>query len=178
MEKEIWKDVINYEGRYDVSNYGRVKSHVSSYNGGTLLTKKTIILKQYKNKGYFKVTLRSSNGKSKAFFVHFLVNTMFNGHGNGLFTNHIDGIKCNNYYKNLEWVTRSENQKHAYRIGLQRPIDNGFKKPIAVYHNGIFVNNHVSIREVSRTYNLDRRSIQRVLIGKFKHCKNYTFKQL
>ena len=78
--------------------------------------------KQIPNKkGYLKVSFYV-NGKDKRFFVHRLVLMTFNPVEGmeKLQVNHIDGNKQNNYVGNLEWCTNSENQKHAYRIGLNK----------------------------------------------------------
>jgi len=78
-------------------------------------------LKQHvSNSGYARVEL-FSNGSGRKFSVHRLVATAFvpNPH-NKPQVNHIDGNKLNNAASNLEWVTQSENQKHAYAIGLQK----------------------------------------------------------
>ena len=109
MEQEIWKDIKNYEGNYQVSNLGRVKN--IKLNRFLALTSKN-------EKGYIKVVL-TKNGKSKTFAVHRLVARTFLDYDyNSLQVNHIDGNKENNKLSNLELLTHKENIRHAYSTGL------------------------------------------------------------
>jgi len=107
---EIWKDVINYEGIYQVSNYGVVKSL------GNKALRKEKILKQGLNKnGYLFVIL--CKGNNKHFYIHHLVAINFLNHtpnGNELVINHKDFNKLNNKVDNLEVITNRENtnKKH------------------------------------------------------------------
>lgn len=74
------------------------------------------------NAGYLRVELHS-DGSAKKHSVHRLVALAFVPNPDGKeCVNHIDGVKTNNAAANLEWVTRSENQKHAYALGLQKPF--------------------------------------------------------
>lgn len=80
---------------------------------------------QLSNNGYIRVELHN-NGVSKKFLIHRLLAQAFIDNPNKKeIVNHIDGNKCNNNLDNLEWCTRSENQLHSYRCGLQK----GYKKP-------------------------------------------------
>lgn len=114
---EIWKDIEGFEGRYQVSNFGNVKSLGCKRNG-----KKEKILKQhYDKRGYKKVTL-SKNYELKSFSVHRLVAIAFlENLENKRTVNHINGIKHDNRVENLEWCTDSENTKHAFKLGLKTP---------------------------------------------------------
>lgn len=130
--KEIWKDIdfINgFEGLYQVSNLGRVKSlgrYVNYPNSCYDKTNKGVyrpekILK-HKTKRYAALTL--SNGNNKIYpNVHRLVALAFIPNPNNKpCVNHIDGDKLNNCVENLEWVDWDENVIHAYKIGLAKPI--------------------------------------------------------
>jgi hypothetical protein len=100
MQDEIWLPVIGYEGRYEVSNIGRVKS---------IIFEKHKILKPGYWGGYAKVGL-SINGKKESFMVHVLVARMFIGpRPEGLFIDHLDNNPKNNRSDNLEYVTPREN---------------------------------------------------------------------
>ncbi|MDA9072651.1 NUMOD4 domain-containing protein [bacterium] len=122
--KEVWKDIKDFEGYYQISNLGRVKS-VSRIVEGVRLGKpwfKTVqerTLKQKVNKyGYFVVGLSIGN-KTKTFTVHRLVAQSFcEKPENYEVVNHIDGNKENNKYDNLEWCTPKMNSDHAHSIGL------------------------------------------------------------
>lgn len=105
--KEIWKDVPGYEGSYQVSNQGRVKSLVTYGNGGNgrILAGDTTRL------GYVRIAFL---GKRK--LVHRVVYTTFCGKiPQGLEVNHKNGNKADNRLENLELLTKSENIKHSYR---------------------------------------------------------------
>lgn len=120
---EIWKDVAGYEGFYQVSNLGRVKSLSRKVsNGHALVEKGEMLLKPNTlAKGYFQVTLY--NGKTrKAFQVHRLVASAFiPNEDNQPQINHINGNKQDNRVENLEWCNNTMNQLHAWKTGLQKP---------------------------------------------------------
>ena len=119
--KEIWKDVRNYEGFYQISNKGNVKSVQRKvvYSDGRVFNYPEKILKPSPDtKGYLGVGL-NRNGTAKPKRVHRLVAEAFLNKPEGLMSvNHIDGVKTNNNLSNLEWVTYSENTKKGYELGL------------------------------------------------------------
>lgn len=108
--KTQMKPVQGYEGRYSVSDDGRVYSHVT----GKFLRPKP------HSAGYLAISLSDGNGHITDALVHRLVCSAFHGEPDGdrSFVNHIDGNKKNNDPDNLEWCTRSENMRHAVRTGL------------------------------------------------------------
>ena len=111
MEGEIWRDIKNYEGRYQVSNLGRVKSL------GNDKSRKEKILKPGKNGwGYLRVCL-VKEGSSKMYTVHRLVLSTFNPIDgmDELLVNHKDEDKTNNNLNNLEWCTYSYNNTYNDR---------------------------------------------------------------
>ena len=107
---EEWRDVEGYEGLYQVSNMGRIRS---------LRYGRTYIVKnQHNDRGYCYISLHK-NGKGKHYFVHILVAKAFIANPEGKKqVNHIDANKSNNCVENLEWVTQEENLQHAYKNGL------------------------------------------------------------
>lgn len=116
---EMWKDIKGYEGLYQVSNLGRVKSLPKRKGKGKGYLTKEIILKPKIDKyGYEAVCLRRDNANHHA-TVHRLVATMFCENPMLKETvNHIDGNKLNNNFNNLEWCTSRENTRHAFKNNL------------------------------------------------------------
>jgi len=111
MEKEIWKDIAEYEGLYKISSFGRVCS-----NHNRIKTKRRILNVQKNNLGYIHIIL-SKNGKCKTKLVHRLVAKAFIPNlQNKPEINHKDGNKENNHYKNLEWILHKQNLIHAVKI--------------------------------------------------------------
>lgn len=119
---EIWKPIKGYEGVYEVSNFGRIKSLEREIYRGKDYAKrvqKEKILKQVVNKdSYHRVSL-NKNSKSKMFAVSRLVAEAFIPNPeNKPEVNHIDANRFNNKVENLEWVTAEENLNHARENGL------------------------------------------------------------
>lgn len=114
MEQEIWKDVKNYEGKYQVSNLGRVKSLLEKYRGGQYYG---MILKSHVNKkGYVYQQLRKDN-KTFTHLLHRLVAEVFIPNPeNKPNINHIDANTSNNNINNLEWCTQKENIQHCIKL--------------------------------------------------------------
>lgn len=108
---EEWRPINGFEGLYEISSYGRVKSFKSHPSGKILKT-------SLDSNGYPKISL-SKNGAKKDATVHRLVAETYLPRVDGkTCVNHIDGNKANNRLDNLEWCTYSENIKHALRTGL------------------------------------------------------------
>lgn len=117
FENEIWKDIPEYEGMYQVSNFGRIRSVDRIDNIGRK-QKGQIIKSLSHDLGYQRVKL-SKDGKLKNYLVHRLVAQAFLMlKGKAGEVNHKDGNKQNNHVDNLEWVTRSDNILHAFRTGI------------------------------------------------------------
>lgn len=115
MDKEVWKDIPEYEGLYQISNLGKVKSldkYVFHNTGYRLKKEHLLTVKVTKKYGH---VLLYKNGKSKNKRIHRLVGLCFiDNPFNKQQINHKDGNTLNNNHKNLEWVTASENIKHSY----------------------------------------------------------------
>lgn len=122
QESEIWLDIINFDGKYSISNLGRVRSNYYIWKNQTGQTGRVYKGKTFElnkdSRGYFHVSL--FNGISRTRFrVHSLVALHFIENPKNLsYVNHIDGVKTNNHYTNLEWVTHKENMNHAWQNGL------------------------------------------------------------
>ena len=177
-----FKNIQNYNGFYEISNFGDIKSkaRISKNNKN----KNDMYLSRHINKnGYVHVGLTDKFGVRKNYDVHRLVALAFVDNPNGYNdVNHIDGNKQNNVWTNLEWVTRSENQKHAYRIGLQKPNKywegkkgeyNKSSKKVECISDG---KKFVSIKEASNYYKVQRCSISLVCRGKLKTTGKLKFK--
>lgn len=118
--QESWRPVKGYEGLYEISNRGRVKSlkRIVKRGNHTLQIPETILKIHINRWGYPHCSL-NKNGKSKTHTIHRLVASAFIDKSHeGLEVNHIDGNKENNSVENLEWVTRTENIRHAFSNNL------------------------------------------------------------
>lgn len=117
MDKEVWKNINGYEGLYQVSNLGRIKSlrRFKSDHSKKVLVKERFLLghtRRPNTNDYLNVVL-SKNGECKRYAIHRLVAQEFIDNPNGKpQVNHIDGNKQNNRADNLEWCTNQENCRH------------------------------------------------------------------
>lgn len=113
MSQEVWRDIIGYGGVYQISNMGQIKSYQISKTG-------KIRVPALDKDGYKYLVFNSANHEQKTVRVHRLVATTFIQNPLNLpQVNHKNGIKQDNRAENLEWVTASQNAKHAYSIGLK-----------------------------------------------------------
>ena len=172
---EVWKDINSYEGKYQVSNYGRIKSFPKfiKRKTGSYFTKEKVLKCTIDNYGYPCVNLYS-NGTIYHIRVHILVAKAFIENPNGYSDiNHIDGNKQNNSVDNLEWCTRSQNTSHAFKTGLRNY--NGCKNP----HSKLTQSDVETIRRIyvrgkhcennsyglAKRYNVSPKTIQNVVNG-------------
>lgn len=178
-KNEIWKDICGYEGLYQVSNFGRIKSvdriikNTGTKSGEYHVKEKIKKISEYKSRGgYCGVTLyRNNNGKS--YRVHRLVAQAFIPNPeNKPEINHIDGNKKNNCVDNLEWVTGEENTLHAWDIGL---VDNTFGTAVHCNETGV---DYKSVVDASRDTGCPKESIFRVLRGEYRHTHGLTFSRI
>lgn len=119
---EIWKDIPQFEGIYQISNLGRMKSLTQSFiskKDGRKWTIKGKILKTPLSSTGYPRKICKHNGISKGFKIHRLVaSTFIPNPKNKPFINHKNGIKTDNTVSNLEWCTHKENMDHALKNGL------------------------------------------------------------
>ena len=158
---EIWKEVEGYEGLYQVSNLGRVKSKNKTLHPNT------------NTYGYKHVTLSKDNVQ-KTVLVHRLVASAFIGNPSGKpQINHKDGNKNNNAESNLEWVTQESNNRHAIETNLRQ-----VKKVAAVDNSGNVIkvlNNRMEVNEfLGRSVCQDL--ITRCCNGKRKTAYGYSWR--
>ena len=166
--EEKWKDVKDYEGHYQVSDKGRVKS---------LKQGKERILKPERNKfGYLDIGLRK-NGEHKKFKVHRLVAIAFIPNPDNLpQINHKDENKENNKVENLEWCDVKYNNIYGTRI--QR-INEKISKPVLQYtKSGEFVRKWKSTQDGQRNLGYAGSSISRCCRGKLKSAYGFVWKYI
>ena len=167
---EEWKEVIEYEGIYEVSNLGNVRGVDRILSNGTHW--KGIVLKpgEYSN-GYKFVCLRK-DGFTKNKMIHRLVAQAFIPNPNGYkCVNHKDGDKANNKLSNLEWITHSENQKHASRIGLKKTK---LSKEKLKYIKEQLAKGR-SQQSISEELGTSQVLISQALLGKLYYLKGHNF---
>ena len=170
MMEEVWKDIEGYEGIYQVSNLGRVRSLDRYYtkphprNGvptkyfkrGSIITNHTL------RNGYANVMLKFDGGK-KNFMVHRLVAKAFvPGYFEGADVNHKDCNRQNNHADNLEWMTRRDNLKYSNgeRASAMEQIHRSQRKPIIqMTMDGEFIREWPSIYAAHLALGLDSKSL-------------------
>lgn len=158
---EIWKDISGYEGRYQISNLGRVRSfcrNICAVTGEPVLMKERIT-----TTGYPAVSLYGIDGKNHLGAIHRLVaNAFIPNPENKPEVNHINGDKLDYSISNLEWVTDSENKKHGHRV-LGRKTNN---KPVRCVETGII---YRSARDACRKTGIWHSTINKVARGATEH---------
>lgn len=174
MEK-IWKDVIGYEGFYEVSSIGNIRSvgrTVTRIDGVQYFKKSKLMSPCLSSCNYLTVTLTDS-ASQKSVLVHRIVAMAFvDGFDETLFVNHKDGNKLNNSVENLEWVTRKENVSHACKLGLiPKDADRkDSKKIIQCDKKGNFIKEFDSLKQVQRTLGIPVSNLSAVA-NNYKHHK-------
>lgn len=158
---EIWKDIKGYEGIYQVSNLGRVRSFL---RGGR-------VLKPHSTGHYLGVVLYKENSH-KAYLIHRLVaNAFIENPNNFNEVNHKDENGVNNVWSNLEWCSHSENINYGNRnkkvgVRLGKPV-------LQINKNGNIVGRFCSIHEAGRNTGVDYRNIFKCCNGGCKSLGGY-----
>ena len=178
IEKEIWKDIKNYEGLYQVSNLGRVKSvdriitmkNDVYINNKVRFQKGKILQPHISNHGHYLALTLCKNNKRHTKRVHRLVAETFIPNPDNLpEVNHIDGDKFNNTVKNLEWCTDRQNKDHAKAYDLYSHTPKVQTKPVLQIKDGVVINKFESIAEAGRATGLNTSNIGQCCKKKKNH---------
>lgn len=181
LPNEEWSNVVGWEGLYQVSNLGRVKSLSKRivYKDGRVYIHPSRIMKNQKiSTGYRSVMFYGASGK-KQYYVHRLVAETFIPNPNNLGdVNHKDGCKTNNILSNLEWCSRSDNIKHAYKNGLSWVhMDEAIKersRPVIQYApSGKIIAEYASASKAARANGCNQGQISRYCRGENKKYRAY-----
>lgn len=176
-ESEVWKPIAGYEGLYEVSNFGRVKSVdkvLPHKTYGTWHIKERILKQQWcgpKSSAYLCVWLHKGHGEQHLYRVHRLVAESFIPLVPGKEqVNHIDCDRSNNRVDNLEWCTPKENTVHAVKNGrFEEGLENRRKAVVNVDTGERFK----SIAEACRKYGVTHRAIYQVANGRNPTCRGF-----
>lgn len=178
--KEIWKDIAGYEGLYQVSNLGRVKSFERRWRTGKNNNikrkhKEMIISKSKQIKSYHVVTLYKNNIQTQKGVHRLVAKAFIPNPENKPQVNHKDGNKLNNHINNLEWVTIKENMRHAAINGLKAKGEkNGNSKLTRkdVIEIKKMLKKGILQREIAEIYNVDRTAISLIKRNRnWKHVR-------
>lgn len=166
MKTEIWKDIVGYEGYYQVSNLGRIRSldrTVTSRNTTRTIRGKILKPKINSINGYNSVMLGMS-GVAKYVRVHRVVAQSFiDNPDNKPEINHINGNKSDNRVLNLEWVTHRENHKHRISVLKQTSGAAKITKNIADEIRERFANGNITQTALGKEYGLCQQNISLII---------------
>lgn len=197
LMEEIWKDIEEFEGLYQVSNLGRVRSlgHDTWHKG-------RVLKQSFDGKGNYLFVGLHKDGKIKQKNVHRLVAETFIPNPNNLpCVNHINEIKTDNRAINLEWCTveynsnygnakknmidsrrKNNDQEEINRKIKETKRKNGSfscEKPVAQYTmDGILVSTYDSATDAERKTGISRGGIQRCCVGRYSQAKGYVWKYI
>lgn len=187
-----WRPVKDYEGLYEVSNLGQVRS--LNYKGNGYIRE----LKTHpNNRGYLTLLLTKDSTSSRKLVHRLVAEAFIPNPENKLEVNHIDGNKANNSVNNLEWATRQENNVHALNTGLRTALagkhasfygkrhteqtrkkmsqNSVYSKRIRCIETGDI---YKSIQEASNITGVNRNSISAVCRGKYKTAGGYRWEYI
>ena len=182
---EIWREVKGFEGLYEVSNRGRIKS-LPRLDSMNRKVRERIMATTYDWQGYEHVKL-NKDGKSYTKYVHRLVAEAFIPNPMKKETvNHKDEIKAHNYVENLEWMTMKENANYGTRniravahkdyFEISRKISSSaHKKAVVQLKDGEVIKRWNSITSASKGLGVSLRAIQNVLRNEMPSCKGFQF---
>ena len=182
LETEIWKDIKGFEGLYQASNLGRIKSlerFRKGKNGSLVSVKEKILKPKLSHNGYYQVAL-FKNSIRKFYLIHRLVFEAFNSTiPEGMQVNHINEIKTDNSLSNLNLMTPKENCNFGTRNERcsKKQINGKLSKPVLQFTlDNILVKEYASAMQVERETGFANGNIIKCCNGKYKTAYNYKWK--
>lgn len=180
MNGEIWLPVVGYEGLYEISSHGRIKS-LSRVDARGWLRRERMLRPGTVADGYLQVSLRR-DGESKAFLVHRLVALAFVGNPDGLpIINHKNGARQDNRSENLEWCSQLQNVRHSIeRLGRKPPrvyrgAEHGSSKNVLAISGSGERLEFGSASEAAKHVGVDPSTISLCCTGKLNGAKGWKF---
>lgn len=185
MNDEIWKDIPGYEGLYQASNLGRIKSisrEVTLFHGGAFFTKERILSQRLSGKRplnmYLFVAL-FKDGARMDIQVHIIIGRLFVPNPFGYkILNHLKGIKTDNRAAELEWTTYSGNAIHAYKTGLHKGAARGkfgLKHPGARKVQCLLTGRIVCLKEAAIWLQIPNTTLFGMLKGRSNNWTNFIY---
>lgn len=180
MKNEIWRPIAGYEGLYEISSHGRVKS-LSRRDARGALRREKFLKPGTTTDGYKQVSL-NLDGKARPFLVHRLVASAFLDNPDALpIVNHKNGARTDNRADNLEWCTQLHNVRHSIEhLGRKPPrvyrgAEHGSSKAVqAVSSTGERLE-FGNAREAAEHFSLDPSVVSRCCTGKRESAKGWRF---
>lgn len=189
---EEWKPIENFEDSYEVSNFGRIRSLTRTIRYWNKKANKIVeknikgkILSPRKNnRGYYDINLKQHGTKTYRTIHRLVAEAFLEKDESRNEVNHINGIKTDNRAENLEWCTRIENERHAWKMALKRPnyevlrnnAKNSRKRVQLLDENNKVIKTYESILKASKELDIPMRDIVKVCKGKYKSTRNKIFR--
>lgn len=195
---EIWKEIKGYEGKYEVSNFGQIKSvsrTIVPGLGSGYISKERILKPQKCSNGYLFICL-SSKGIVKQILIHRLVAFAFvEGYKSGYEVNHLDEVKTNNHADNLQWTSHKNNINHGTAIarrvmnsdfrGDKNPMygrsgkSNALSKAISkITSQGLVVAKYDSINDAAKVNGFNASHIGKAVNNKIDSAYGFKWEQI
>ena len=178
---ETWKDIIGFEGLYQISNLGRVKSLAKTWTVGKnrngVRSKPETIINVFQKGTYFNFSL-IKDGQQKTANLHRVIAENFipNPFGKKE-VNHINGNKHDNRIENLEWVSSSENRKHAFDTGLKMSpkgkLHHASVPVVVIFPKEKRTISFVCGSDAGKYLGISKSNISKIMLGRLKRKKDF-----